>query len=208
MREPLEARREALSNLTGRAEALLQSAGHTPSPDTMRRITGTLDALATYGDRPDAPRAGRLTEEVDAPGFEALAALVPRKGEARQDALPTRVIPFRHPPKPKGTGKVDHRAQLAAATAAIRASERALADARRTAARAEAALKKAAARAKQAEQQKHALTDRLEKATEGADRARQEARRVAAKAEEAAQAVEDAERALEEARRARHEDNS
>ncbi|MSO46156.1 MAG: hypothetical protein EXQ59_05250 [Acidobacteria bacterium] len=212
MREPLDARREALSNLTGQADALLQAAAHPPSADIMRRIAGTLDALATYGGRPDAPRAGRLTDEVDSPGFEALTSLVPRKGEGKLDAAPTRVIPFRQR-TPARTKKLDaagenlerareHKARMAAAAAALRAAERQLADARRAAVRAEAALKAAAARAKQAEQKKDALAAQLEKATATFDAARQEARRVAADAEEAAQAVEDAERALQEARRA------
>lgn len=213
MREPLEERRVALSDLTGRAGALLQEAGHTPSPDVMRRVTTTLDALATYGSRADGPQPGRLTDDVDAPGFEALASLVPRKGDRSRGDEPTRVLPFQQRAEPKGTKKkldsaeqkrqreAERKAQRAAATAAVRAAERALADARKTAARAEAALKTAAALAKQADQEKEAFAKRLEKLTDEADRTRKEARRVAAEAEEAAQAVEDAERALEEARR-------
>jgi hypothetical protein len=212
LREPLDERREALTNLTGQADALLQAAGHTPSPEIMRRITSTLDALATYGDRPDAPRAGRLTDEVDSPGFEALAALIPQKGDGKLASEATRVIPFRQLARTKRGKKVpaagekedasaQRKARLAA-IGAVRASERALVDARRVAVKAEAALKTAAARARQVEQKKEALTGQLEKAAEAAEAARQEARRVAAKAEEAAQGVEDAERALAEARRA------
>lgn len=212
MREPLDARREALANLTGRAEALLEAAGHTPSPDIMRRVTSTLDALATYGDRPDAPRAGRLTDEVPSPGFETLAALVPQSGGGREASAPTRVIPFRQRAEPKRGKKLDaagekrqqaaeRKARLTAAVAAVREAERSLSDARRGVARAEAALKTAAAQAKQADQKKEALSALMEKATEAAAAARQEARRIAADAEEAAQAVEDAERALEAARR-------
>lgn len=211
MREALDARRGAIAELTKRASALLQKAGHTPSPDLMRRITTTLDALATYGNRPESPRPGRLTDDVDAPGFEALTSLIPRQGVRGGER--TRVIPFQQPSKPKGgrkkldpaaeerQRKAEHKANVAAADKALHAAERVLADARETAARAEAALKAVAARAKEAEQKKDALNERLEKAAAEADRARQEARRVAAAAEEAAQAVEDAERALEDARR-------
>jgi hypothetical protein len=213
MREALEARRAAIAELTKRASALLQEAGHTPSPDLMRRITTTLDALATYGSRPDSPRAGRLTNDVDAPGFEALTSLIPRKGAGARGGEPTRVIPFQQPSTPKsGRQKLDpaaeerrreaeRKAHAAAAEKALHAAERALSDARTTAARAEAALKTVAARAKKAEQTKDALNERLEKAAAEVDHTRQEARRVAAEAEEAAQAVEDAERALEAARR-------
>src|SRR5882672_9446619 len=80
MRAPLDARRTALGELTKTAGEILGDAGHPHSPDTMRRIMTTLEALATYGEHPDAPPAGRLTADVDPPGFEALAALVPRSG--------------------------------------------------------------------------------------------------------------------------------
>lgn len=212
LREPLEARRAALTELVKEATALLRAAGHSPSPDLMRRITTTLEALATYGSHPSAPAAGRLTDDVDAPGFEALAALIPRGGGGARGSKP-RVIPFVPPGKrkpahekldPKERRKreqTDRKARLAAATAAVQASERALAGARAAAARAEAALKKAAARAKEAEREKEATEARYEKAAADAERARQEARKVASEAEEAAQALEDAERAVEEAKR-------
>lgn len=215
LRAPLEARREALTELSKVAAGVLRDAGHTPSPDMMRRVTTTLEALATYGTHPDAPAAGRLTDDLDPPGFEALASLVPRGGHGRGSEGPTRVIPFRQKPPARAAGgkkpspeELEHqreqerKAQLAAAKAALQEAERTLRDARRIAAQAEAALKSAAARAKDAEKQKAEAEKRLEKAASDADEARQEARRVAADAENAAQAVEDAERALEKARNA------
>ena len=212
LRKALEARRAALADLARRAAAMLADAGHAPSPDVSRRITTTLDALATYGRQPNVPQPGRLTADIDAPGLKALTSLVRGRtgsGDAR------RVIPFqkqrqqtRHAraidAAAEGRQRIAaRRAARAAAEAAVRAAERALADARRIAARAEAALKQAAARARAADQKKEALAARLEKVAATADRARQGARRIAAGAEEAAQAVADAERALEEARRAR-----
>ena len=77
IRAPLAARREALTGFAKHASAMLRDAGHASSPDTIRRITTTLEALATYGESPGAPKPGRLTADVDPPGFEALAALVP-----------------------------------------------------------------------------------------------------------------------------------
>jgi hypothetical protein len=210
LREPLEARRVALGDLSREAAALLRGAGHNASPDLMRRVTTTLEALATYANHPSAPRAGHLTADVDAPGFEALAALVPRGGARKRGDEPSRVIPFarkqaaarsKDPKERKKQADADRQARLAAATAAIEAAEKSLADARTTAAKAEAALKKAAARAKEAERAKEAISARHEKLTEEADKAKQEARKVAAEAEDAAQAVADAERALSEARR-------
>lgn len=210
LRDAMESRREALAALTTRARTVLEAAGHAATPEIARRVTTTLDALATYGHHPDGPRPGRLTDDVDAPGMEALAALVQGTGGRKRG--PTRVIPFeREAERTRGAAadpaaevrrREEKRRRLAAA---VRDAERALAGARRTAARAEAALKQAAARAKGAEQKKDALAAAIETLAARAERARQDARRVAAHAEEAAQAVADAERALEEARQARDE---
>jgi len=213
LQEPLEARRVALSELTQHAATLLRESGHNPSPDLMRRVTMTLEALATYGSRTSASAAGRLTEDVNAPGFEALADLVPDKGARTRDPDERRVLPFvsqrerkvsrekLSPEERKRQDEAERKQQLASATAALRDAERSLADARKSAERAEASLKKAAARAKETQREQDALSARMEKATAAADQARQDAHRIAAEAEEAAQAVADAERALEEAKR-------
>jgi hypothetical protein len=213
IRAPLEARREALAELSRLAAGLLEAAGHQPSPDTMRRVNTTLEALATYGSHPEAPQAGRLTDDVDPPGFEALAALIPRgRGDKRQDEA-TKVIPFRNDRPPKTKKKkldpeeeerqreAERQAQIAAAKAAVQDAERALRDARKTAHEAESALKTAAARAKQAEKEKAEIEERYEKLNAAADAARQQARQVASDAEQAAQAVDDAELALQKAQR-------
>lgn len=204
LRVLIEAHRAAVSELSTRAAALLRDAGHPPTPDLTRRITTTLEALAAYGSQPSAPPAGRLTSDVDPPGFDALAALVPRKGGRARGTEPSRVIPFRQRTAPSPTKKLDaagkkrqreedRKAQRAAAAAALLDAERTLRDARKAAAQAEAALRRAAARAKVAEQQKAALEKRFEKVAADADGVRQDARRVASAAEEAAQAVADAE---------------
>src|SRR5262249_53229715 len=46
MRESLDARREALSQLSDLATVLLRDAGHNPTPDTTHRITTTLEAVS------------------------------------------------------------------------------------------------------------------------------------------------------------------
>ena len=212
VRGPLEARRTALSEMVSLAAATLRHAGNKPTPEAMRRLTTTLETLSTYGSLPDAPRAGRLTDDVEAPGFETLAALVPTITGAGRGAGPSRVIPFQEKKKPpskrKGTAEEDaqraaeeRKAQLAAAKDTVKDARQALNEARKTAQQAEATLKKAAARAKEAEQKKSEAERRLEQANEEADAARQQARKVAAEAEEAAQAVEDAELTLDKAER-------
>jgi hypothetical protein len=212
LRAPLEARRAALSELTKLAADVLRDAGHNASPEMMRRITTTLEALATYGAGTDGPTAGRLSDDVDPPGFEALAALVPsRRGGRTGDDAGRRVIPFKRAPAPalptkKATGEEalrereqERKRQVAAAKSAVHDADRTLKAARKAAEQAEAALKKAAARAKEAETVKKELEQRLEKAAAESDQARQDARRIASEAESAAQEVEDAERALEKA---------
>src|SRR6266850_6933293 len=77
MRGALDGRREALSRLSDLATALVSNAGHSPTPETIRRITTTLEAMSAYASLPDAQRPGRLTNDVDPPGFESLASLIP-----------------------------------------------------------------------------------------------------------------------------------
>jgi len=212
VREPLNTRREALSKLAHLAAEQLRAGGYSATPEMMRRVTTTLEALSTYGALPDAPRAGRLTDDVAPPGFETLAALVPRVGQTTRDYDgPTHVLPFRQEtraPKARRDSEDDARrreeerkAEVAAARAAVQEAERTLRDARKTAEQAEAALKHAATRAKETERERQELEKTFEKAVAAADAAKQDARRVAGEAEEAAQAVADAERALEQARR-------
>ena len=213
LRGPLDARRQALSSLTRLAAGVLKTMGHNASPDITRRVATTLEALGTYGSHPDAPRAGRLTDDIDPPGFEALAALVPQVGRGKRVTDgPSRIIPFtqktREPRRKKGSPEEEarrreeeHKAEVAAAKSAIADAERALRDAKKTAEQAEASLKKAAARAKETEKEKAAIEKTFEKANAAFEEARQEARKGATEAEDAAQAVEDAERALEKAKR-------
>jgi hypothetical protein len=216
LRGPLDARREALGELTKLAAEVLREAGHPPSPEIMRRIMTTLEALATYGNHSGAPPAGRLTSDIDPPGFEALAALVPsgthhRSGTAKGQAAP-RVIPFNQPKPQRPARKAaddredsrraeqERRERQNEARKTLREAERALAEAQRAAERARAEMKEAAARAKAAEKDKAALEARFEKLSAAAEAARQAARQVASRAEEAAQAVDDAERAVAAAR--------
>jgi hypothetical protein len=68
------AHREVLARLRARATALLADGGHPPSEATLRRVAGTLSAIAAAGGfDPDLP--GALVADRDPPGFEALAAM-------------------------------------------------------------------------------------------------------------------------------------
>jgi hypothetical protein len=81
MRTALDARRDALTKLSDLAAQVLRGAGHSPSPDTIHRITTTLEGISAYASRGDGPQLGRLTHDVDPPGFESFGSFVPVKQE-------------------------------------------------------------------------------------------------------------------------------
>ena len=210
MRAPLEARREALAELSRLAADTLQAGGHRTTPDMMRRVTTTLEALSAYGDGAGAPQAGRLLDDVDPPGFETLAALVPNPGHgARAAGERSTVLPFHVPARPKRSQasaekdtaqlEAERRAQRAAAKAAVQAAERGLRQAREVASRANAQMKEAAARVKKAEAAHGKAEQQLERAATDVTSAKQAARKVAAEAESASEAVAEAERVLKDA---------
>ncbi|MGH9883158.1 MAG: hypothetical protein ACRD6N_17115 [Pyrinomonadaceae bacterium] len=211
MRGPLDARREALSELSLLATALLRDAGHNPTPDTMRRITTTLEAMSAYASLPDALPPGRLTHDVDPPGFESLASFVPGAAMPERTAEPARVTPSR-----KGSAATNARrkavpagdvrqleetrqARIAAAKASLQDAKRVLVKTRARAQNAEAAQKKAYADAKEKEKHRREAEERFEKAREASEDAARRALNASAEVEEAAKKVEDAERTVEKA---------
>ena len=205
----LNERREELSAMSRLAAEILQrSSGAAPS-GVMRRITATLEALSAYGTLPGAPRAGRLVEDVDPPGFDALAALVPRVGDGSRAVAPSKVLTFQKEAKaPKGksksvemrrSGAEEEASSSKAARDAKQEATRELASAKRVALQAQSALKKAAATPRKPKRRWSKPKRALQKVAEIAHEARQKARRAAVEAESAAQAVDEAERALERA---------
>lgn len=218
MRGPLEARREALSELSLLATALLRDAGHNPTPDTIRRITTTLEALSAYTSLPDDLAPGRLTHDVDPPGFESLGSFVPGAAIPARTKEPARVIPFLKSttatntrpkaepsrdvrPPSRDVRKIEETRQTkkAAAKASVQDARRVLVKARVRSQNAEAAQKKANADAKEKEKQRREAEARFEKARAASEDAARQAQSIAAEVEAAAKALSDAERTLEEA---------
>jgi DNA repair exonuclease SbcCD ATPase subunit len=195
MRESLDARRDALVQLSELATELLRDAGHNPSQDTVRRVTATLEALSAYALLPDGPTPGRLTNDVDPPSFESLASLMSSGGSIAAA-----------PAKSKSTQKAAiiadvrkiQQAKIAAAKASLQDAKRSLTEARAKAQSLEATQKKANAEAKESEKQRREAEKSLEKATAASKDAARRAQAVAAEAQQAAQAFEDAKRTLEE----------
>ncbi len=185
LRGLLDEKKQMTTAMMARASAILAAAGHAASPEAMRRVSATLESLAVWGDTEGAPKAGRLTADLDPPGFDALAALM---GGKKPEAA--KVLLFRSP-KPAE----DPAAARARAREAVQAAEKAMREARREAERAEAALTKANARAEAVEKQKQEIEARYAEAKE-------ETRAAASEAKRTAQALADAERSLAKARAA------
>lgn len=183
--ELLGEKKRMTAELMKRATAILGKAGHAASPDAMRRVSGTLEALAVWGNVDDGPRAGRLTADLDPPGFEALAAFM--GGKSIDTA---KVLAFR--PKPKAVAE-DPKVARARAREAVQEAEKVLRDARRDAEKADRALTKANDRLAALEKEREDLDARISEA-------KAEARAASSEAKEAAQAVADAEKAVARAR--------
>lgn len=208
----LAARREVLADLANRASQILRDAGHANSLDTLRRVTATLEALATYGESLGAPKPGRLTADLDPPGFEALAALMTQPGKypsKRPAAKP--VAPAAEPKRAaaKPDNKDEARAERARRAAreaelrkALRQRKRTLKEAKRDASAAQDEVKALADRAKDTEKRRAALAAQFEEAKSIADDARAQAADAASRAEHAAQALRDAEAEVQRAREA------
>lgn len=215
VREHLEARRGAQAALVRIAADVLRDGGYSGTRDMLRRVTSTLEALATYGSLPDAPRAGRLTAELEPPGFDRVAVLLPLSGETRREAAKTpaaaaRALRAGRAPKPAHhknardaaarRGADERRRLAAAAKAAVREAERALRATRIQAERTAATRETAATRAKDSERRRAEIERQLAKVVTEADAARERAREAETHAKQSAEAAEGAERTLELAR--------
>jgi hypothetical protein len=205
MRHSLDARREALINLSDLATAVLSDAGHNPSQDTLRRVVTTLEALSAYSLLPDGPTPGRLTQDVDPPSFELMAALM-SGGIAVDDddePAPSRKVVPAAKPKASSPGEVRRieefrKAKIAAAKTSLQDAKRSFADARAHVQSLESAQKKAQAQVKDAEKHRRQAESLLEKATAAYDVAAEHAQSVESDLRDAEHAVDDAKRTVDE----------
>jgi hypothetical protein len=92
--EAMRAERAQLETLVERAGQALAEAGYAASAETRRRIGDTLLGAAADAHHADALVHGRLTEELHAPGFDALTGAprlrVVQGGAAQRDGATTR----------------------------------------------------------------------------------------------------------------------
>jgi len=208
--ETLVARRETLAQLSDLTTKLLGDAGHNPSPETVHRITTTLEALSVYASVPGGPRAGRLTQDVDPPGFDSLASLMSGAGMQKLTLVPPKApasvksAAAKVQPKKVSTGETRRleearQKRIAAAKISLQDAKRTLSAATAREQRTMAAQKKANAEAKAAEKQKREAEQRLEKARSASEFASRRAAYATSEVDEAAKALEDAKRAVEKA---------
>jgi len=197
-RDAVNARREAMAELTKLAELIvLRDGNHSATRDLMRRVTTTLEALSSYASSSEAPIAGRLTDDLQPPGFEAVAGLLPEGGKRKASGQIAMALPHAEPVTRRPSGaprdEQERKKLVAAAKAAVRDTERALSAARK---QAERAVK----RAKEAEAQRAQIEKQLARVKDDAAAAQAHAREAATSANESTKAAESAERALELAR--------
>ena len=205
MRDSLDARRESLTQLSDLAGSLLRDSGHNPTPDMLRRVVTTLEALSAYALLPDGPTPGRLTQDVDPPGFESLALLMSGGGRVEQTSAASWKSGASTKPKAATSAAEVRRIEefrqkkIAAAKAALQDAKKSLTDARANAQSLDVTQKKANAEVKEAEKYRREAESLLEKATAKYEDAVQRAKNVEAEIREAGEAVEDAKREVDEA---------
>jgi hypothetical protein len=212
LRGALDARHEALSQLSDLATALMRDAGHNPNLDAVRRVTATLEAMSVYASIPDGPRPGRLAHDVDPPGFESLSSLIPVTGTTERIKEPARVTPSKESARVatstqrKAEAAAESRrveetrqARVAAAKDSLREAKGLLSEARARAVSLEAAQKKAQAEAKTADKHKREAEERYEKARAASEAAARHAQTIAAEVKQSARALEEAKHTVEKA---------
>jgi hypothetical protein len=208
LRSALDARVEALKNLSDLAAELLSNADHSPTPDTLHRITTTLEALSSPS-HANGTTLGRLTRDVDPPGFESLASMLGNSVLPRVNEKPTRISASQKAAGKKESASSDvdkkrrqeemRRARIAAAKISLQQAKKLLAEARAREERLDSVQRKAYAEAKQAETELREAELRLKKAKAASDEAEQRAKKVTAETKEAAKALEDAKRNVDKA---------
>lgn len=208
MREALEARREALSHLSDLATEILRDAGHNPSLDVLRRINSTLEALSASTSLSEGPIPGRLTHDVDPPGFDSFGSFVPssvtrRAAESPQAGPAKKSVTGPSTRKQKAVAEASRReerqAKINSAKASLQDARKSLTAARAMAKSLEAAQKRSEATAKEAEKQRHHAKERLKRASAASEEAAQRAESIAVELKEATKAMEEAQRNVEKA---------
>ena len=209
LNEALEARRTALNRLSDLAAALLSEAGHNPSLEALRRIATTLEAMSAYAALPEGQAAGRLTKDLDPPGFESLAPFIRavptlrRPDESARTASAAKSGSGNQKPqsstiaKEARRGEESHKARLAAAKASLQTARKSLLEARSKTQSLETAQKKADSAVKNADKEKREAEQRFKAASVASTEAAVRAQNLTLELARAKKNMADAERAVE-----------
>ena len=192
----------ALVGALDRTLDLLQQSGHPATPAMRLRIATDLDALAAYGGSPPGGAAGRLIDDLDAPGFEVFEGM---RARARR---PLKREPEGRRPHRRAAAEVVSFEAIAGARRAVAEAERAAGEKRAEAQRAADALDQARAdvktahadeaRAKSAWDEARRRLEQAEHRVPEREKQAEDARRAA---REAGEAIERARAALEQVRK-------
>lgn len=214
MRDALEARRKVLSELTELATTLLREAGYNPSLEMMRRIATTLEGASAYAALPAGVSAGRLTKDIDPPGFDSLTSLAStasvsqrsKKAASGPRSNKSHIKVAKLVPAPRQSAdanrlKQARQARLAAARVSLLDAKKSLSDARRGVQNLEAAQRKADADVKATEKEKREAEASFKKASAVAAEAAARAKSITIEVQQAKTIVAEALRAVEKASR-------
>jgi hypothetical protein len=206
MREALDARRDALSHLSDLATEALRDAGHNPSLDTLRRIATTLEALSVATSPSNGPTLGRLTHDIDPPGFDSLGSFAPSAAITKRAAEPLHVSPSKktvtastkaQEAAAEASRQKERQARMNAAKASLQQARKSLTAARAALKSLEGAQKKAEATVKEAVKQKREAEERFKKASAASADAALRAQSIAAELTKATKTLDDAKRKVE-----------
>lgn len=161
----VQQQRSDLDALVTRAEGLLAEQGLSATQAVRRRISDTLRGAAVDADRVHDLRAGRLTEELAAPGFEVLLG-APRGGHLRVVPHTSAAVPTRKEDDTRRT-QAEQKPELARRLRELAEEDRA-----RRRREADTLAQNAAARQSDAEKARRELDDLLTKVATARERLR------------------------------------
>jgi len=200
LRDATHAQRDAISKLTAAARALLEASEHAATDTTLDRVASTLQALGTSGWPEDG--AGRLSKDLDPPGFDALTGLLTgapapsREKRASRAAEPEEEKEERAEERRRREQRAEAEAALAQAKSGVKAAQRDAEKAEATRERAAERAETSRRRAEEAEREAGEALDRAKTAERAADEAEKEAERATREIARAEAEVVAAEKAL------------
>ena len=210
LRAAFDERRELLAHLSDLAAALMSDSGHNPALDTLRRIATTLEAMSAYASLPEGVSAGRLTKDIDPPGFDSLAGFAASAVTPRRSEEPARVSQANKSSRAEtktqrvavvdaGRLKQERQAKLAAAKLWLQQAKRSLAAAHSRAKSLETAQRKAEAETKEAEKHRREAERRYKEASAAVEASIRRSQKITAELEQARETLHEATRSAEEA---------